>query len=392
MTNISDRPNVFIVSPTESLMTKRGNRHPVLASNLSGYGYKVVYLTTNYYHAEKRTFTDNEIQEFILKAPYEVKVVPTVGYRKNISLKRLLGNITSATFALLYLIRHCFERDIIIVPSRPPEFVFVGALLKCARNAKVVIDVRDIWPDGLALNNSPIHNLFRTYCNIVFSLTARAGNYYMYTAPGFIEWIRRYNKYGKADFIPLGFDKDRWEKCKPLRNHDIATTIKFVFVGEFAESMAIGHFIQAIASDDRYSLTFIGGGEKLEVIKKMTERLCARNIHFKGFLPRERVVAEMQNLHITVIPMKVKYVMPNKLFDSIACFRPILVFGQNDAADFVSTTDIGWVLPFDAQESKRFLDTLSKESILRRSQNIAKIRNNFSKDFLYQKAITRIVQ
>lgn len=43
---------IFIVSPTESGMTKRGNRHPAFATTLQLAGYEVIYLTTNFYHAE----------------------------------------------------------------------------------------------------------------------------------------------------------------------------------------------------------------------------------------------------------------------------------------------------------------------------------------------------
>ncbi len=390
--NLNTKPKIFIVSPTESLMTKRGNRHPVLAEKLKGYGYNITYLTTNYYHAEKRKFTNNEINEFITNVPYRVKVVSTIAFSRNISIKRLMGNIKAACIVMFYLLKHCYMKDILIVPSRPPEFMVFAALLKYIRCIKVVIDVRDIWPDGLPLNSTITHKIFKAYCNALNSYTACSGDYYMYTSSGFIEWIHRYKKNSNADFVPLGFDINRWKKCRPLIEQNIESVIKFVYVGDLASTIEIEPFVHAIARNDNFSLTFIGGGEKLQEIKNLVDKLNALNVHFKGFIPKEQVVAEMQNFHITVIPMKVKYVMPNKMFDSIGCFRPILVFGYNDAADFVKTNDIGWVLPFDTQEVRNFFDTLDKKEILVKSRNIARIRDSFSKDFLYAKAIGKIVE
>ena len=383
--------SAFIVSQ-ESLMTNRGNRHPAFALTLSSLGFNVEYLTTNYNHAEKKKFTPQEITDFVKLVPYKAKVFSMTAYPKNICFRRLFGNIKTASLMAFYILKNCRRNDIIIVNSQPPEFILIAALAKKLRRNKLIVDVRDVWPDGLPLTNRFTHKLFRAYCLKICSIAMKEADYCIYTASGFLQWLKRYVKHNNIDFIPLGFDKNRWTNYRPLRSQDINQTIKFAYIGDINKSAKIEPLIHSIAGSSRYSLTFIGKGDSLDVIKKLSEKLNAQNIHFTGFLPKEKVAEEIQNFHVTVIPLKIKYAMPNKLFDSIASFRPILVFGQNDTAEFVKNHDIGWNLPFDIKKIKSFLHSLNKENIAAKSQNIAKIRNEFSEQFLYAKAVRKILE
>jgi glycosyltransferase involved in cell wall biosynthesis len=195
----------------------------------------------------------------------------------------------------------------------------------------------------------------------------------------------------RSDFVPLGFDFERWKNFKPIELDDFKSIINIVFVGDLSKSMKINHLIYSLAGNPRYSLTFVGGGENIQSTKKIVKDMGADNIYFKGYLEKRFLVDEMHNYHISVVPMHVKYSMPNKLFDAIGSYRPILVFGKNDAADFVEKNNIGWVLDFDLEQSKSFFHHLTIDDIIDRSRNILLIRDNYSKDSIYSKAIRIIM-
>ena len=97
----------------------------------------------------------------------------------------------------------------------------------------------------------------------------------------------------------------------------------------------------------------------------------------------------MEEFHISSIPFA-QSGMPNKLFDSIGSYRPILAFGKNDTTEFVKKNKIGWVLPFNDKKVKKFLKEINNIDILKKSENIKKIRKKYSKEYLYSNYLNYI--
>ena len=56
-------------------------------------GEDIIYYTSNYYHAEKRFFSEKEISDVKETLDYDLKVLKVLGYESNVSPKRVLNNI-----------------------------------------------------------------------------------------------------------------------------------------------------------------------------------------------------------------------------------------------------------------------------------------------------------
>ena len=52
------------------------------------------------------------------------------------------------------------ENDTVMIPSRPVDFIYFISKLKNDKKIKLVLDIRDIWPDALVKSN-----FFTHYCN-----------------------------------------------------------------------------------------------------------------------------------------------------------------------------------------------------------------------------------
>ena len=68
---------ILILSPFENIMTKRGNRHPLIADLLQKEGYDLTYITTNFYHADKTFFSENFVEywTYFIGALYVIVVM-----------------------------------------------------------------------------------------------------------------------------------------------------------------------------------------------------------------------------------------------------------------------------------------------------------------------------
>lgn len=391
---------IFIVSPTESVVSKRGDRHPKLANAFVGLGHKVEYISSDFYHAEKRYFSAEEINKNISDLPYKLILVHTTSYKSNVSVKRTFGYIKLSWISFWHLLWNMQPGDILIVPCRPPELIFMARLLKLFKGIRFIMDVRDVWPDGLPLGRDILSRAFSIYCRVLNRIGGPGADYTFYTAVGFLEWTLKFVDKSSTAFVPLGYDADRWKSSVALTLDDFpkitvegspVPVIKLVFVGDFAKAMEIDGLVRAVAGNPRYTLTFIGGGERLQEVKALVAKLGCANIDFLGRMSKDDVVAAMACYHVSVIPLKVKFSMPNKLFDAIGAKRPLLVFGKNDAADFVVSNNIGWALPFGDNQEFCFLNTLTPLDIVKASDRIENICIEYSKNILYTQMADKIL-
>jgi hypothetical protein len=375
--------NVTIISPTENSLTKRGNRHPFLTDLLLKSGYNVEYISSNFYHAYKRSFSKKEISNAQKKGKHNQVFLSVPGYKSNFSLLRVITHQIFSIKVFLYLISHP-SPDLVIFPSRPPELIFSITVAKFLKKYKTIIDVSDIWPDYFFPNRYIIYVLFSMYCNFFQYLSIPFHKNFVYTTPIFLKWIYRYQKKCTPRFISLGYDKERWTKNSPLKK--IGEEKKFVYIGNIAQIINLVPLINGLKEFKDWSLTIIGGGDGLEDTKKYIKDNNIKNVFFYGFVNKNVIPDLIKQFHISVIPIE-KAGLPNKMFDSIGSYRPILAFGNNDATNFVINNDVGWALEFDEKKVVDFLNHIEDSDIIKKSENIMKIKELYSKEYLYNQFV-----
>jgi len=88
-------------------------------------------------------------------------------------------------------------------------------------------------------------------------------------------------------------------------------------------------------------------------------------------------------MDIGVLPM-ISSSIPNKIFDYIAAYLPILVLGNSDSALFVKDQSIGWNVGYNSDEISIFFDNFCIEDLAERKKRISKIRDLYDRDYLFQ--------
>jgi hypothetical protein len=377
---------IFIATPFENKMAQRGTRLPMLAEYLVSKGYEVEFLTTNFSHAYKIHFDEKEIEECQKKITYKMSILAIPGYKKNISIGRVFANILLGQKYFAYFLKSAMRKDIIIIPSRPVELIFCVALLKVIRRTKVILDISDIWPDALVISNKFKKLIFTVYCNLLLCVSIKKFDRYIHTAPSFLLWLRRYAPKAKSIFIPLGFDAKRWSSI-PREKKFCHNGLSIIFVGLLQFQLDVMPVLKSLVSRENIKLTLIGDsgtGARYQEVQEFILQNNMKNVHIVGRVEPDKVPDYMCKHDIGLIPM-ITSSMTNKLFDYIASYTPILSLGDNDTSAFVRKYNIGWSAPFDGEKIGELLDSIDREQLQNRSNNIQKIRNQFSRDILFAK-------
>lgn len=372
---------IILATPFENRLAKRGTRFIDIANLLAVKGAEVHYFTTDFSHAYKSHFSEALIEKDSVGQLYKTYYLHTFGYRKNISFKRIWSNFSMSHSFYKALSRFVIEGDIIMIPSRPVDFIYFISLLKKRKSGiTLVMDIRDVWPDSFKKKNI----FFSTYCNFFLKRSVRYFDRFFHISPSFTKWLVRYKPDASSLFVPPGFNRERWSQSVP-KCLTYLYPMKIVFVGSLQYQLDILPFVKAIGNDFNYILGIIGeegNGQRYLEVKRYIETNRIKNVVFHGVVEPERVPEILKEYNMGLIPM-ISSSMTNKLFDYIAAYLPIFVLGENDTADFVKKNNIGWISSFKVREIKETLDNITLQDMTTKASNLLAIRKSFSRELLY---------
>lgn len=374
---------VFIVSPTESVITQRGKRHPNLANYLIDKGYNVYYITSTINHASKELFSSVVLKNGQDYASYPIDFIDVGMYKNNISLKRFFWNIKFAFKVYKSLKNIVKQDDIVLFPSRPPELPYVGKLLKKKYNIKLVLDIEDIWPDAFLINNKIIKSVFYAYCNTLNFSAIPSFDSVVHVSPSFTKWYKRYAPSNTSIFTPLGITslENNIEGKKFYSSNP--KEYKLFYGGTLTLQFDIMPVLKAIhKSNLNFSITLAGdngSGERAQTVKEYLE---VNNIVHKnyGLLDKESFIKQLGDADIAILPM-ISGGLPKKFFDALGSYKPILCLGEGGAYDEVKKHGLGWATSFKVEDILNILNTLNKEVVSIKIENIVKHRHEYMEQY-----------
>lgn len=380
------KAKLYLIGPTESILTKRGNRFPNFAKFFVDKGEDIVYYTSNFYHAEKRFFSIQEISEVKETLGYDLKVLKVLGYESNVSPKRVLNNFFFSIDVFFRLLFSVHKNDRILLPSRPVELIFFMSLLKRVKGVRIYLDIQDIWPDALKIENKRKKRIFEIYCNTYLRPSLKHYTCALHVAPSFKLWLRRYAKNTPSNFVPLGWENDRWSDVT-LKAYKESNVINMVCVAQLQHQIDVMPILKVLRKNDKLHLTILGEdgtGERYSEVINYIKTNKITNIEILGKIERKAMVNHLENKDIGILPM-ITSSIPNKIFDYMAAMLPIVVLGDNDSSNFVVENNIGWQCNFNSEDLDILLQSISAKEIKTKKEHVVLVRDNFSRDILHKK-------
>ena len=162
---------VWIIQTAEPMHIDPGSVRPMRAMNLADAlvgRSEVVIWTTAFMHSTK-THRTRFFKTHIINSKLKINLIPSIGYKKNISIKRIIDHI-QLTLNLINNLKNNFNNapDLVFIGYPPIEISFLTVNLFSKKNIPTLIDVKDLWPT-IFLEFLPIY--FSSYFeNFTFSI------------------------------------------------------------------------------------------------------------------------------------------------------------------------------------------------------------------------------
>jgi glycosyltransferase involved in cell wall biosynthesis len=233
-------------------------------------------------------------------------------------------------------------RPDVIIATSPPLFIAIpGWIAARVRRARVpwVFEVRDLWPESMVTMQILDSGSFVIRALYALERAAcRTADVIIVLTPAFRESISRRGlaRESKIVFIPNGADLHRFQpgprENAVRREYGWGNRTVVMYAGVHGPANALSQLLDAaeLLRDRRdIVIAFVGDGPEREGLERRARANGMSNIMFCGPQPKERMPDFVNAADIGAAVLQnnptFRTVYPNKVFDYMACSRPVLI-------------------------------------------------------------------
>ena len=314
-----------------------------LASYLSENGHKVYILTGK--HNKK-----NELESINRK--YKIIYSPIIALGKKKTIYRFIEHASLAVSSFFVGLFKLGKIDYLVTTSPPPLISFTGFFLAKIKKAKLIYDVRDIWPDvAVEMNsfdkNSIYYKIFKFIANFMY----KHSNYITTVSPGKVKKIKGYTKNKeKVLYISNGLDDNfvNFEIDEEIVNkYQLNKKFTIVYIGNvgLAQNLdALVNLANNYKEKKNFQFLIFGDGAYKEKLNKKIEELKLSNIKLVGKIEYEKVYTILKYSKISFISLKNSNMtdsIPTKIYDALGAGCPILLLAEGNSCKLIDEFNFG---------------------------------------------------
>ncbi|WP_413365675.1 glycosyltransferase family 4 protein [Lysinibacillus sp. 3P01SB] len=357
--------------------------------------YEVHVLTTEASYPNKKLYSeeqfwhDRELNED--EQIYRVKVANRK-YTRNM-FNRLLYYLEMMCRMIWMILFSKSIYDAVFVTSPPIFLGVVGILAKFRFKAKLILDVRDLWPDSLrgvgVFNYKWIISLFRmmekSMYNRADSIVINSQGFYSHIAANLKKDKPIYfvpNSIRKEELV---FKEQRKGEFSAVYSGNIGLAQDIEFLKQLSQALY----------KKEIRLNVVGFGLKKGEFQQFVKEHKLHNVHFIRAMTRKECLNLIKQNNVGVLCLKDEEVfdtvLPGKLIDYIACGLPIAAGASGHIKALIEEKGIGYV-----SESRNVEEIVQFIVHLKNHQHVAEAiaLNNqkvIHRDFLWESNIRTLM-
>ncbi|MBS4536516.1 glycosyltransferase family 4 protein [Clostridium sp. D2Q-14] len=322
---------------------------------------------------------------------------PFKDYSKN-KIKRVGLYLNFMLKGILNVLRNKERFDAIIVTSPPIFAAVIGVILKKKYKSKLILDVRDLWPDSVKDLNIFKNEIILKPAYFFEKIMYKHGDKIIINSKGFIKPLKGKGiKDDKIVYIPNGIRKKDFTMNQKVfdKKHDM---IEIIYAGTIGYAQGIDSIVEIANNLREYeniSFKVIGTGVDFEKIKSLISDYNLNNIELMGVLSKECVFEELLKSDIGFIHLRdlkvFETVIPSKIFEYMLARLPIIAGVKGYISQMILDNHIGLLSnPYDAHDMSRNILELVNNASLRKeiSDNQLSLLRS---EFIWDENIERLI-
>ena len=315
--------------------------------------------------------------------------------------KRILDYLSYAFMA--FFVGMFIKTDVIIATS--PQFftAISGRILSLFKRKPWIMEVRDLWPDSIVAVGAIKTN------SATFKILKRIENHLYKSAKKIVVVTNSFEKYlisehdidqAKIGIFKNGvnsedFTKINFQNVKQLKKKLGLNDKRIV---SYIGTHGMAHGLKFILNCSQYVMNnklhflFIGDGAEKKNLISHSENLKIRNFTFLNSVPKNEILNFIAISNYSLVNLKksddFKNVIPSKIFENIAMYKPILLGVEGEAKKLIERYKVG--VCYEPENKNSFLKALKEiEKILNDEFkfNCDKMLKDFNRDEIAKEMI-----
>jgi glycosyltransferase involved in cell wall biosynthesis len=250
--------------------------------------------------------------------------------------------------------------DVVIATSPPPTVGIPGILAARRLRAPMVFDVRDIWPEAIALSGRLRSGaLIRALEGVERSVYRAAAAVTVVTEGKRQRLMEKGVAESKLAVIPNGVDLSRFDEVddegpRVLREAGVDLD-RFVvcYAGVFNPPQGLDILVDAAARLKRdhpeeaakIQIALVGNGSlRAHLENRVREEGLSGAVVFVGEQPRDRIpsiLVASDAVAVTLRPRRDTHTVPSKIYEAMASGRPVLLSADGAPAEIIAEAGAG---------------------------------------------------
>ena len=325
-------------------------------------------------------------------------------------IKRLLNYFSFVFSSAWYGRTKIGDVDFILCES-PPLFLGYSALyLKRKKNAKLIFNVSDLWPES-AEKLGVVNNKYML--KMAYNLEAKLYNASVLITgqtQGICQNVNQRFPHKKTYWLPNGVDLNYYNPDQIIAGnfrtkHTIAANdFVFLYAGIIGLAQGLEIIIETankVKNQPQLKFVLLGNGPEKPRLMELQKHYGLTNVVFIDSVPKSEMPSVLKSVNAAIIPLKkldlFKGAIPSKIFESLAMQLPVLLGVDGEARElFINKGKCG--LYFEPENTQELVDAILKISSDKELCNTLGVngRNyvneNFNRDTIAEKLHNQIKQ
>lgn len=251
---------------------------------------------------------------------------------RRLPAKRLVHWVSSAVAAGVYLAMTRTAYDVVVV-SMPPITLALPALLGAFRHrARLVVDVRDVFPDiAIAMGQWKPDGFAARLSEWVVRRVYRRADLIVAVTPTALSQIAARG----VDGTRLALARNAAEQIDGAARAVPSRSFTAIYAGNLGLATDVDLLLDAAkrVDADRITLRIVGDGALRAYVAERVTREGIRNVALCASVPRFDAMRELASAHVAVVPLRkgIEESVPTKLYDALAVGTPVIVAAAGEA-------------------------------------------------------------
>lgn len=295
--------------------------------------------------------------------------------------------------------------DVVLTTCPPPLINIAGWYIARKKHAKLIYDVRDIWPDvAVEMGSFFEKSIYYKFFDFIKKFMVRHADLITAVSDGKVEKLSCLAKRKKVVCISNGFDEHFLENSiNESLFHKIKSFcgIKCIYVGNLGLAQGLMQLLEIAekCKENNLEASFViyGSGAEEKQLKEYVNNKKLDNVHFEGRLPNKDMYTVLKAGDFSFVPLvnsNLKDSIPTKLYEALGVGCPVLLAAEGDAAKVLEDTRFGIsISPYNSEELwNGFLKLFNKDKSIFEKRDFAMdiIRDKYSLSISARKLVEGI--